>query len=182
MAVQPYKGTSVNRLLALINSTLTVPLVLGVDFNFGKLTTLSHPRYNTRIRIKPVNVGQFVEQDVYYTRLSLDAIGRLPVDERPPVTIRTASFTIHEILADINTALGLDLTPDEVFDTHYSERQDTYRLQVRSGASVAWKPSFYDFAVIHDIPLNVRLLEDGTVRLLEDGTPRLLEDPVGQPI
>lgn len=178
MAVQPYKGTSVNRLVALINTQAEVALVLGTDFTFGKLTTLSHPRYNTRIRIKPVDQGQYVEQDVFYTRLSLQAIGRLPAESRPAVIIRQLPFTIHQILPDINITLGLDLTPEEVFDTRFTTREDTYRLQVRSGASVAWAPSYYDFAANHDLPANVRLLEDGTVRLMEDGTPRLLEDPL----
>ena len=180
MPVQPYKGTSVNRLVALINAQLQVPLVLGTDFTFGKLGTVSAAGYNTRIRLKPVS-GQYVEQDLYYTRLSLAAIGRLPVEERPPVVITQLPFTIHEVLDTINETLGLDLTPEEVFDTRFTTAQTSYRLQVRSGASVAWVPSYYDFACSIELPQNVRLLEDGSVRLMEDGTPRFLEDPVEVP-
>lgn len=171
---QPYLGTSNARLVALINAHTGQSYVEGVDFTFGKITTVNGPTYNTRIRLKPVNPA-YSEQDLYYTRLSIQAIARRPSATLGNVEIASLPFSIHNELADINAALGLNLTTAEVFNTTYATEQATYTLQVRSGASVAWVPSSYNFAATVLPPIG-REMEDGTARTMEDGSPREMED------
>lgn len=172
---QPYLGTSNARLVALINAHTGQDYVEGVDFTFGKITTVNGPNYNTRIRIKPVNVEVYSEQDLYYNRLSIQALTRRPSATLGTVEIASLPFSIHDELADINAALGLNLTAAEVFNTTYTSEQATYTLQVRSGASVAWAPSSYNFAATVLPPIG-REMEDGTARTMEDGSPREMED------
>lgn len=185
--LKPYLGLSKTRLVALINENVlaqvpaTPAIVEGTDFTFGNITTIFTDEYNTRIRLRPVNTGLYVEQDLFYNRLSLEVLTRLPAGAITPVDILQVPFTIHGILAKINQALDLNLLASEVVNTHYATREDTYRVQVLSGASLAWLPSYFDFTANHTVPENARLLEDGTPRLLEDGSFRLLEDPVVTP-
>ena len=174
--LEPYEGLSRDRLVALINKNLDFgdQIVYGVDFTFGKITTIYTPEYNTRVRLKPTNSGAFVEQDIFYNRLDIDALSRLPAGTIQPVDV-SLPFTIHGVLPAINAALGLDLLASEVFDATHTQAQATYTLQVRSN-QYAWMPSSYEFTP-NILVINVgRQLEDGSARTMEDGSPREMEN------
>lgn len=175
--IAPYAGTSLQRLVALINQNASQPITTPADFTLTRMTALVSGQYNTRIRFKPTS-SAFVEQDLYYQRLSLSALSRLPAGEILPVVVRTMPFTIHSILPALNSALGLDLQPDEVFNSYFDTEQTHYPLQVRANQSLAWIPSSYMFEVDLQVQA-VRLLENGTRRILESGGLRLLE---GSPV
>lgn len=172
--LEPYNGLSKDRLVALINEHNNSSLVEGVDFTFGKIVTIYTPEYNTRVRIKPTDTGQYVEQDVFYNRLDISALTRLPPGTIKHVQITQLPFTIHGILPAINEALGLNLTTAEVFDSIHTVEQETYTLQVRSN-QLAWMPSSYEFTADFSQVYVGRTMEDGSPRVMEDGSPRDME-------
>lgn len=171
--MKPYKGNSLGRLVDLINTVAIRQLTYGVDFTLSNMTAVSgSSEYNTKMRLTPTD-PTYSPQDLYYTRLDIGILANLPAGFLEAVKIYNVPFSIHGILAEINTALDLNLTTDETYNTTYSTRENRYNLQVRGNASWAWITSTYSFLVEHQ--LTARLLEDGTLRLLEDGTTRTLE-------
>lgn len=176
MAIQnPYKGESVARLVALMNETNGTNYAIDTDFTISTLgpTTGSDFR-NSQFLVTPTS-SEFEEQTLRFRRLSLSILNEVPQDTIRPVTIPQVPFSIHEILPEINDALGLDLTPDEVLDTEYTEFLGYYRLQIAGPrASFAWLESGYTFIASHE-GVEQRYLEDGWPRFLEDGSLRLLE-------
>lgn len=181
----PYAGTSVQRLVNLINTDNNTKLTLDVDFTLGQPTPSFTDSYNTRVTFTPVNNNLFRQQSINYRRLSLSVINDLPASERLPIILELPT-TIHESLSVINNALGINLTTAEVLDGPIVTSNTQYTLRIRdSFSSYAWLQSELVFTVNPDIidetPTNVRRLEDGTPRRLEDGNYRLLEEMTIQP-
>jgi hypothetical protein len=157
---QPYGGLSNDRLTALINANNpTTPVVEGVDFSYGPPRDYSDGAgRNTEVTLTPVAGTHYTNQEnVHYTRLPIDVLSLLPVGFVRPVVIDSFPFSIHSSLDAINAALGVNLIPDEVEDTTYSEEQASYVLHVLGSTSLAWLDSTYEFQVQlpnQDIPLS----------------------------
>jgi hypothetical protein len=123
----------------------------------------------------------YADQYVFYNRLSMSALERLPTGELVDVSINYLPFTIHGILDEINLALGLALLPHEVFNDAFFTDQYSYRLRLTE-QSLAWLPGSYDFQAIVDIQQgNVRFLETGEIRIEENLDNRLMEDDIITP-
>lgn len=161
---KPYSGTSKDRLTALINQDNNTSLVENVDFTYGIPEVFSgNNGRNTRIKLTPLT-GEKSEAYVNYWRLSITALDQLPDGYIEVVQIPQLPFTIHSVLDAINTALGLDLTPDEVVNETHTEPKTSYPLKIRTG-SFAWLPSTYYFKANMD---NYILTEDGKPLETED--------------
>lgn len=157
-SLTPYIGTSVARLTAMINQDNNNHIAPGVDFTFGVPAAFDgDDGRNTKVTLTPVAGTPYAgPQDIEYWRLGIDAIGRLPEGSVDPVSVPAGAFTIHGILTTINTALGLNLTTDEVEEAAYTGGEDTYTLTVLD-TSLCWFGSTYDFAAYigdADIPLD----------------------------
>lgn len=146
---KPYAGTSLDRLVGLINSDNESVLALDVDFTISAPQELFHPGgRNSVVTLTPVPGTKYKgPQSVFYRRLGIDAIGRLPANFVKNVIINELPFSIHGILGDINEALGVDLSEDEVTDETFALKQDTYPLNVKQDGSYAWVNSSYNFKV-----------------------------------
>lgn len=173
--IRPYAGFSNDRLTKLINDNNGATFATGVDFIFGPYAASSVGGHNTRVRVIPLNQQLYVEQNVYYTRLDLQVLTRLPAGEIQPVTLTELPFMIHDILDDINAALGLNLLPSEVLNEEHTAVQTHYPLRIKADSSLAWVPSMYEFEIINAFA-NQRLMETGAARMMEDGSVRLMEE------
>lgn len=156
----PYIGTSVDRLTKMINQDNGKQLQVGVDFTYGTPVTVTSGKdgRNTKVTLTPIPGTKYEKdgpKDVFYWRLGIDALGRLPAGSLDEVQVPNVPFKIHAILPLINQALGLNLLPEEVENTEYTVQADSYTLTIVEG-SLAWKPSSYTFAAHNtgeDIPL-----------------------------
>jgi hypothetical protein len=157
---QPYGGLSNDRLTALINKDNPASQVQeNVDFTYGLPREYTDARgRNTAVTLTPVAGTHYASaEDIHYIRLPISVLGLLPDGFVKQVVIDSFPFSIHGSLDAINAALGLDLTPDEVEDTTYSEEQETYVLHTLGATSLAWTDSTYEFQVRlpgSDIPLS----------------------------
>lgn len=143
---QPYKGLSEERLVDMANSDNGTNWKLGEDLEFSSLKVRVSPGgRNTAIEVLPLKPTH-KQQTLTYTRLPLDVMYSLTRDQLRPVKLESVPFSIHEKLDEINDALGLTLTPEEVVDTTYTEVKGIYELQIaHNTASVAWLQSKYQF-------------------------------------
>lgn len=141
---KPYLGTSNARVTAAFNETSEKSYVYGTDFTFGTPVAFSGVGgRNTSVPVIPANGGSITYHQ--YSRLDLGVLAELTGTAAiPKVQLPSGSFSIHTVLTQINTALGLNLTTAEVVNTSYSQGAGVYRLTISN--SVAWLPgSFYDF-------------------------------------
>lgn len=171
----PYAGSSLERLIDLMNSVNGTNYQLGIHFTYGKISDV-YPadKYNTRIKVIPVNTSVYSEQYFFYKRLPLTVLDKLPPGFVQPVVLRALPFTIHQILSDINVALGLDLTEDEVYNDSFSDIRSSYPLRIKPNGSLAWLSTPYSFSATQMLG-KYRALENGGLRTLEDGRSRGLE-------
>ena len=137
----PYQGLSNTRLTNLMNTDNNLDRKEGIDFTFGvpEAITPDAEGRNTKVTITPVEGTSYPRaQDLTYARLGLDALTRLPNGMEPGIVdIAALPFTIHFALPQINAALGLNLTTDEVVDELHEELAPTYELKIAPG-SLAW--------------------------------------------
>lgn len=106
-----------------------------------------------------------------YRRLSFDEVlaTKLPAVIIPPAT----SFKTSEILPQLNDLLGLQLVASDIVEEDLTN--DIVSFPVRAHRdSLVWIGSL-PCEIDTNIPLNIRLMEDGTPRLNEDGSYRLVE-------
>lgn len=148
MAIKPYSGSSDTRLENLINANNAEQVFQGVDYTFDipGVNTTSEPG-NTAVVLKPIETDKYRNTTITYDRLPLSVLSDLPSGEITPVQVSALPFSIHDILTDINSALGLDLSTEEVEDKIYTEKQDTYVLSVKQ--SLAWLDSSFAFPAEH---------------------------------
>lgn len=182
--VKPYKGRSTHRLADLIKEANPKLKRENISFEFGSPVPVVG-WLNTELMVRPIvldtpntcgceTVPALFEK-IRYRRLDLNVLNLLPACEIKPVENVSVPFNIHAILPQINEALGLDLTADEVVDRRYENAATHYKLEIRGDHNLAWAPSFYMFETTLTYDTNTRLLEDGTVRDVEDGKPRVSE-------
>lgn len=136
---KPYIGLSEHRLTDLINAANPTqpPLMDGVDFLYGTPVETTYSGYNTRVRLKNQHPNG-ADRDIYYNRLSLAVLNELPDEFIGTVTTHDVEFYIHDILNEINSALGLTLIPSEVYNTKHSCGEESYPLVIKPQASLAW--------------------------------------------
>lgn len=184
MRITPYWGASIARFAALVNKNRAVALKPLTDFTFG--TPVVYNGINKRNTYMVLNVtkpGFMKTQDVWYNRLNINVLGKLPVGSVVPVYVPTVPFKIHDILDDLNFSLGLSLTASEVENTRYSTTKPTYTLRIKDGASVAWFGT-YDFKAttiktkINLTSVLTKTALDGFKYPLGDQDPRLTTDVV----
>lgn len=145
--IKPYKGASQARLSQLIRSAQQPVLPSGVNFTFGSpsagpeavegSTTVSAAAYATGRNDPPV--------DINYTRLSLDALSRLPAGEIVPFDPILFPTSVHAILPQINAALGLDLVASELVNAPLPEIPANGLTLTVTTDSLAWLPGDYFF-------------------------------------
>lgn len=149
---QPYAGASSQRLIDLINAQNQSHYQLGVDFTLGSPTPYSDAAgRNTKVILTPLN-GLYSPIELHYYRLPLTVLNQLPAGDVLPVQIPGVPFTLRGILAQINTALGLNLDPSEVVDQTYSTQQPSYSLPIDESVSLAWLNSAFSFAAQFPAP------------------------------
>lgn len=170
--IKPYFGLSKDRLVNLINSDNQTSLELGVDFDFGSLSSISgNGGRNTTIELLSANQGSFTNTNVNYTRLLISVLGLLPATEIDYVNLPKLPTSTHAVLEEINRALGLSLEATEVEDITYSEANVQYPLTIKAG-SMAWLPSTYYFKARTE---DMMLTESNDPLLTEYGFPFELE-------
>lgn len=142
--MRPYGGSSLARLAKMINDDNATQLIPGVDYTLGPpLAYTDTEGRNTQVVLTPlVATATKVAQNVHFWRLDLAVLGELPPGYIQPVVIDTVPFTIHQILPQLNQALGLDLTESEVVNTQYTVPQAAYTLQIRNENSLAWTGAY----------------------------------------
>lgn len=151
--LKPYGGSSIARLTALINKDNSSQIQYGVDFTFTlPASNFEKPGKDTKIYVLPKPSKLYYDDPIpiYYKRLSLTALERLPEGMVRSVFIPKVPFTIHEILPQINDALGIAITAKEVVDEEHVEVLPRYPLRIADGLSVAWIDSDYAFPAVHD--------------------------------
>lgn len=155
----PYSGLSAQRLTAMINQDNRSSLRLGIDFTLGLPQEFEGEGRNTQVVMTPVPGTRYKgPETVYYKRLALDALNRLPEGSVLPVEIPQGPFWIHDILPQINEGLGLNLTAEEVVNQYHEEEFPSYPLRIDSSKSLAWVDFEFTFVVVRkqspvDIPL-----------------------------
>lgn len=158
--IMPYAGSSHTRLSELIRRAQNPALPESTSFSFSNLRVGSGNFDGDTVVTAVATLGSRVDDpiDVTYRRLGINALSMLPPDVLSVVPARPPPFSIHEILPDINEALGLNLTPDEVLDQLFKESKETYPLTIKQAASYAWYASVYNFKMaplVTDIDLAV---------------------------
>jgi hypothetical protein len=163
--IKPYAGNSRARLIEMINrDNPDKTIVLGSDFSMGPPLEFSGSMgRNTKTLLTPlVGTPWKGPQDVFYTRLNIDVLSRLPEGFVDDVAFQALPFSIHGILPSINSALGLDLTKEEVADQTFTTAQESYPLVINQDASYAWRNSAYYFKFkdpSEDIDLAIAIAE-----------------------
>lgn len=112
----------------------------------------------------------------YYHRLDIG----IALGERVELVVE-GEITSRKIVNELNREFEMRFSNTDVFvnDRVLAGVQEsvTYRMRARSTSPVWYGETIVEVkSSMSDMPLNVRLLEDGTPRLLEDGSYRLLED------
>ncbi len=160
--ITPYVGTSQARLAELIRSAQQPPLPTAVQYAFSnlRLGTSSVDGATDVTVVASIGPRTDPPQDVSYERLSIDVLSLLPPEFIETVPAQQVPFSIHDILPQINTALGINLLPEEVVDEVFTESREVYPLTISETASYAWYGSTYYFKmepVISDIELSVAI-------------------------
>ena len=183
--IKPYGGNSVTRLSNLIkcaNPKLNRP---DVSFEFGtpvaatgwlNTTLFARPIVSSNLHISTtVTPTPALFEEIQYRRLSLSVLRMLPICAIHPVEGITLPFSIHDVLPEINKALGLNLLPEEVVNHRYENAMLTYKLEIADDTNLAWVKSEFMFETTLGYGTNTRLMEDGNVRDNESGSPRIVE-------
>ncbi|MFL9998856.1 DUF7941 domain-family protein [Paraburkholderia sediminicola] len=147
----PYIGKSADRLVALINADNNTALQAGQEFEFGQPEedAKAPDGRNTKVTLIPMPDSLLYDrQDVYYWRLDISALERLPLGSTRAIEAPPVPFSTHDVLPQLNDALGLELVPAEVEDITYTTIDDAYPLTI-APSSYAWVVSTYMFKVIH---------------------------------
>ena len=139
-----------------------------IDFDFGAMETVSvaPAGRNTRVFVYAHKQG-YVDQWLYYTRVSPSTINDQFTDGNiPTVLVPNEPFTVYSILDEINAALGLNLTADDIVNTAFQPGLSEYPITFKT-TSLGWLPGTYTLKVTYDQPtiVNVRLVGDGSYRV-----------------
>ena len=158
----PYQNTSDTRVTALANTQNNTAWVLGTDFEFGIVQSISGPG-NKNVRIEVISLKDgYEDQWLYLHRLPASDIGTQPPENFEDVNHPGRAFSIHEILDDINAALKLSLTPEELEDTHFDADNENVYITL-TDQSKCWQPGIYPLSMSY--VENVRLVSDSYYRV-----------------
>lgn len=168
-------GSSHDRLTALINAANNAHLVEGVDFTFKGLASITptsdYPNENTSILLTPTDLETFNEVIVFYTRLSIAVFSDYENDTNY-VDFDSPQTQTHAVLGNINSALGLNLTTDEVENREYTTVALRYPLKITT-TSLAWISSLYNF---RSTTLFKSITEDGLDFITDEAGEVLQEE------
>jgi hypothetical protein len=147
-----------------------------IDFDFGDIEPVSvaPAGRNTRVYVHAHRQG-YVDQWLYITRVSPSTINDQFTDGNiPSVSVPNSPFTVYSILDQINAALNLHLTVDDIENTAFMPGASEYPITFKT-TSLAWLPGTYTLKVNYqsDLPANVRLVGDGSYRASAAGVPRV---------
>lgn len=169
--IKPYGGTSLARLSELIRVSQQPILPENVKYSFSDLMGgMDHSEGDTVVTVV-ASIGTRVDDPVvvHYRRLDIGILAQLPDGFVLPVPVVEVPFTTHAILPQINEALGLELTTDEVLNETFTEQLETYPLTISGNKSFSWVDSTYNFTMgTPDIDLGVAIPDpvlDGLVYL-----------------
>lgn len=157
--IKPYAGTSKDRLSALISKSQTPVLPSAVSYVFSNMREGTSSVDGATDITVVASIGSRVDapEDVSYQRLDIDVLSLLPSEEIELVPALEVPFSIHDILGEINTALGINLLPEEVVNEEFTEQSEIFPLTITS-ESLAWVPSVYMFRMASlDIDLQVAI-------------------------
>jgi hypothetical protein len=149
----PYSGPSNTRLTALINQDNNTNRIEGVDFTYGAPSSFSGPGgVNTKVTLTPLAGTQYYgPQDAFYHRLPISVLADLPGTLRRSIVVTALPFTLHSILSEINAALRLNLTTQEVINQTFSDERDNYPLTIDETRSLAWAGGVFQIPTILNI-------------------------------
>lgn len=150
--VFPYLGTSEERLAAEMNAQSGLSLIFGTDFVFDSLAAEVGPEgRNTIIRVVPMD-ADYSPSWHRYTRLDIGILANLRGTARIDPFIfegqEGSEISLHSLLGEINTQLGLNLVGEEVSNYYFTlgEPGVSFQLRLEITQSVAWLPnSFFEF-------------------------------------
>lgn len=173
--LMPYAGTSHDRLTELIKNSQPSALPPDVRFVFRNVVALpSQEVGDTRVSVTPyLHDVPKMEQQVLYYRLPIDVLYDLPEGSILPIGGVVWPTTLHELLPQINIALGLDLLPNEVENYAINEKPLRITLNILPGC-LAWMPGPYYFNVDDSLPDGVRITQDRAIRVTNEGAIRIL--------
>lgn len=137
----PYAGSSLARLCELLVTANNVNFEYGTDYVFRDMQAIPTGPLgeNTQIVFVPlVWDSQFAEQEIKYIRLDLDVLTRLPPGSIQPVKLSYFPFQMGDVINEINEALGLNLTADEVHNDVVTGTDLHYVLRINEDNSLAW--------------------------------------------
>jgi hypothetical protein len=120
-------------------------------------------------------------ETVTYTRLSVEALTRLPDGELVPFDPIAFPTTMHAILPQVNAGLGLNLVPEEVQDMELPSIPINGLNLTITEASLAWLPGEYFFPYVPAADQPASRSEVGTIPTDERRRIRVLELPL-QPV
>lgn len=165
------------QLTSIANNENTTQWREMIDFDFGAMENVvgEGGGRNTRVFIKAHREG-YIDQWLYYTRLHPSTINDQFVDQPiPKVDIYETQFTVYQILAQINQALNLNLTAEDVYNDAFLPGLSEYPIRFRD-TSRGWLPGVYMLQVnyVSDIT-NVRLVGDDSIRRPNDSDIRIYE-------
>lgn len=152
-----------------------------VDFTYGNMepNITGHVGRNTRVFIKSLKEG-YDDQWLYFVRVDPATINdQFGDDPVPEVVVPRGTFTTHEVLDAINSALNLHLTIDDVENTEYPPGLREYPIKFKP-TSFGWLKGVY---VMKTIPeelrlFNVRMVNDVDYRIVGPDAYRQYEDYV----
>jgi hypothetical protein len=124
----------------MINTDNQKQFVVGVDFAFGSPQSYSDAEgRNTAVTVQPLE-GDAVAfpETVYYERLNISILNNLPDGIIKEVVLPVVPFTLSSVIDRINTALGLNLTTDEIVDKTITTVEDSYTLTINEATSLGW--------------------------------------------
>lgn len=173
--IAPYKGTSHDRLCALIKEAQILPMPPTVTFTFTE--PVDEPSYGDggtsvgmEFHIPPSYTSQQVA--ISYYRLSLEVLKNLPYGELLAFDGIEYPTSSHKIIDRINHALGLDLLVDEIEDLDLLERPSRMPIHITERC-LAWVPGLYYFDML-PIPYEARITMDDVVRITQTGRIRII--------
>lgn len=171
----PYDKESQEALAILLQETRPSWKVSAKKVQFKNFTHLPKDTVPGRTFVDVTLLDQGITTQFCYRRLNIgNALG-------PRVVLQVdGDITSRKIVKELNRKRLMQFSNIDVFISDRVLAREgegiTYRMRARPGSPVWYGETILEVeAVTPALPLNIRLLEDGTPRLLEDGSFRLLE-------
>lgn len=175
MAAQAIASDKKGQLTDYANRDNSTSWTRMVDFNFGTIeeSLIGNSGRNTRVYIHSLKPG-YRDQWLYFVRIDPKTINDHFFPSKPPkVVVPRTKFKVHDILPQINEALNLNLSIDDVENTEHLPGLKQYPIRFLK-SSIGWLPGVYTMdIVVEEIKFaNLRLTADDQYRLSGPGAYR----------